>query len=76
MLFRSLDGSDVDSDAVLAGDVNLDNAVNLADIILLQKCLLGKTTLTEQQAKAADYAKDALINGTDLTALRQALQKG
>ena len=71
-----LDGSDADSDAVLAGDVNLDNAVNLADIILLQKYLLGKTTLTEQQAKAADYAKDALINGTDLTALRQALQKG
>ena len=71
-----LDGSDADSDAVLAGDVNLDNAVNLADIILLQKYLLGKTTLAEQQAKAADYAKDALINGTDLTALRQALQKG
>lgn len=71
-----LDGSGADSDAVLAGDVNLDNAVNLADIILLQKYLLGKTTLTEQQAKAADYAKDALINGTDLTALRQALQKG
>ena len=68
-----LDGSGTDSDAVLAGDVNLDNAVNLADIILLQKYLLGKTTLTEQQAKAADYAKDTLINGTDLTALRQAL---
>ena len=66
-----LDGSDADSDAVLAGDVNLDNAVNLADIILLQKYLLGEVTLTKEAYDCADVNTDEAVNGLDLSRLRQ-----
>lgn len=43
--------ADTPEEDILPGDVNLDKAVNTADIVLLQKYLLGAETLTKAQAK-------------------------
>ena len=65
--------ADTPEEDILPGDVNLDKAVNTADIVLLQKYLLGAETLTKAQAKNADVLADETVNGFDLTVLRQML---
>ena len=57
----------------IAGDVNLDGSVGVADAVLLQKYLLGKTALTAAQAENAELCKDGSINGFDLAALKRML---
>ena len=58
---------------IISGDVNQDQTVNTADVVLLQKYLLGEVSLTETQAKAADVQADNTVNGFDLAVLRQKL---
>lgn len=57
----------------LAGDLNLDGAVTVADVVLLQKHLIRAATLTDQQAAAGDLNKDGVCNGFDLVLLRRIL---
>ena len=52
------------------GDVNLDGTVNVQDVVLLQKYLLRKETLTAEQAKVADVKKDGVVNVIDLSRLK------
>ena len=53
------------------GDVNLDGNVNVQDVVLLQKYLLRKETLTAEQAKPADSNSDGVINVIDLSRLKK-----
>ena len=55
---------------VLLGDVNYDGAVSIADIVLLQKYLLGDAELTTEAFHNADINQDNALNGMDLSALR------
>lgn len=52
------------------GDVNLDGNVNVQDVVLLQKYLIRKETLTAEQAKPADSNSDGVINVIDLSSLK------
>lgn len=52
------------------GDVNLDGTVNVQDVVLLQKYLIRKETLTAEQAKAADVNEDGVVNVIDLSRLK------
>ena len=53
------------------GDVNLDDNVTVADVVLLQKYLLGEVTLTKDAYSCADVNMDETVNGLDLSRLRQ-----
>lgn len=53
------------------GDVNLDGTVNVQDVVLLQKYLIRKETLTAEQAKPADSNSDGVINVIDLSRLKK-----
>ena len=53
------------------GDVNGDGKVNLADIVTLQRFLLGSGSL--KNAGNADICSDGHIDAFDLTVLRQML---
>ena len=55
----------------MAGDINKDGTVNTADLVLLQKYLLGDAFLTQTQAETADLLEDQIVNGLDLVKLRQ-----
>lgn len=54
-------------------DINNDGKVNVADIVLLQKHLLGTGSLTADQCKIADVCKDGKINVYDIIIFRQIL---
>lgn len=56
---------------VNTGDINADGKVNLSDVVLLQKWLLGipETKLVDWQA--GDLHADGLLNGFDLCLLRR-----
>ena len=56
--------------AFLLGDVNLDGTLNVQDVVLLQKYLIRKETLTAEQAKAADVNEDGVVNVIDLSRLK------
>jgi len=53
------------------GDVNLDGNVNVQDVVLLQKYLIRKETLTAEQTKPADSNSDGVINVIDLSCLKK-----
>ena len=52
------------------GDVNLDGIINVQDVVLLQKYLIRKETLTAEQAKPADVNEDGVVNVIDLLRLK------
>ena len=52
------------------GDVNGDGAVTLADVVALQKWLLGGNAII---SAASDLSNDQAVNGLDLALLRQRL---
>ena len=54
----------------LPGDVNCDGTVSVADIVLLQKYLLGDAELTTVAFYNAVFNQDNALNGMDLSALR------
>ena len=57
------------------GDVNLDNAVTVLDIIALQRYLLKLDTFTEAQFHRADMDENSTANVIDLALLKKSLMK-
>lgn len=57
------------------GDVNGDGTANLNDLVLLQKYLVRKGTLTAEQSSRADLNDDHVLNVVDAMLLRQLLLK-
>ncbi len=55
------------------GDVNEDGQRTVADIVLLQKYLLGVESLTAEQAATADLSGDKVLNAFDLAILKKLL---
>ncbi|MBQ8012412.1 MAG: polysaccharide deacetylase family protein [Oscillospiraceae bacterium] len=62
-----------DADTPLAGDVNADGKLDVKDVILLQKYLLGLEELTQQQAENAALHPDDAVNAYDLAILKKML---
>ena len=61
------------SDAVIDGDVTLDNEVTVLDFVLLRKYLLNQNTLSEYEVIRADFNHDGQINIFDLLLLKKNL---
>ncbi len=59
--------------AGVKGDVNLDGTINVADLVMLQKYLLGTETLTAEQAFNADMNSNNALDVFDNILLRRAL---
>lgn len=59
----------------LPGDVNQDGSVEVMDLVLLQKYLHGKQSITRQQNLNADSNQDGIVNIYDLVLLKQLLLK-
>ena len=55
---------------VNTGDVNADSKLNLADVVLLQKWLLGVPEAKLADWQAGDLHADGVLNGFDLCMLR------
>lgn len=66
---------DVKSASVVGckGDVNLDSQVSVADAVMMQKYLLGRSELKCEQGYAIDVLSDAQLNAFDLAALKRQL---
>ncbi len=50
---------------IKAGDLNLDDKLNILDVIILNKAILGKEKLNSAQELAADANKDEKIDASD-----------
>ncbi|MDO5560504.1 MAG: glycoside hydrolase family 127 protein [Oscillospiraceae bacterium] len=57
----------------IRGDVNLDHTVSVSDAAMLQRYLLGKTDLTQEQIQTADMNYDNKINIIDFILLKKTL---
>lgn len=60
-------------DPYLLGDVNSDNSFNVADIVVLQKWLLGDPNAVLMNWRAADLCKDDVLNVFDLCEMKKFL---
>ena len=61
-------------DFLLEGDFNLDGSIGIADLVTANRYMLGYTKkLTDAQKISADICGDGVINGYDLTLLRETL---
>ena len=60
----------------IIGDVNMDGAFNIADVILLQKWLLAVPNTNLANWKAADLYDDNVLNVFDLCLMKQKLIYG
>ena len=73
------DGSlDVNKDFVaedekIKGDVNADGALNVADVVLLQKWLLAVPGIKLGEGEVADLYEDGNLNALDLAVMKQKL---
>lgn len=75
-LNASLDGggiSIVESDSTLYGDINLDGAVDLADVVLLNKAVAGAVTLGAEARRNADCNSDGGLSANDSMVLLEFL---
>ena len=59
----------------VTGDVNNDGAFSIADIVLLQKWLLGSPNVELPNWKAADMCEDGILNVFDLCMMRAELNR-
>ena len=57
----------------LLGDINADGSFNIADIVMLQKWLLGVSDVTLPNWKAADFCEDGKLNVLDLCMMKRKL---
>lgn len=55
----------------LQGDVNADGSFNVADVVMLQQYLLGTDDIIDWSV--GDVVQDSILNGFDLTQMRQLL---
>ena len=60
---------------VTCGDIDLDGKIDITDISVLSLALIGDSTLSVTEYKAADVTHDKQVNITDLAALRQYVSK-
>ena len=58
------------------GDINSDNSISVADIVILQKYLHSKQKFTKEQAQLADINDDGIVNVYDLILLKRKLIYG
>ena len=67
-------GSDLLASKSLLGDVNGDGIVDVMDLILLNKYIVGSANLSQEALAAADMNNDGSVNATDsLLLLKQIL---
>ena len=57
--------------AVIYGDINGDNAINLIDMLVIKKHLLNYQVLTGYKYEAADLNKDGVVNLIDLLIIKK-----
>lgn len=55
------------------GDLNNDRTLTVADVVLMQKWLLGSGNVKMNDWTAVDYCKDGVLDAYDLVLMRQAL---
>ncbi len=55
----------------LAGDVDLDGAVSVVDVVMMQKYLFGKASLSQNAYDNANVAADNSVNAFDLAVLKK-----
>lgn len=60
-------------DETLIGDINDDKKVNIADAVLLQEYLLGKTQFTKEEWERADILSDERVDVFDMVMMRKQL---
>ncbi|MDE6005213.1 MAG: dockerin type I repeat-containing protein [Oscillospiraceae bacterium] len=59
--------------AIIKGDISLDGTVNLQDVILLQKYLIGKEHINQTAFLSVDMNDDGIVNIYDFALLKNAL---
>ena len=74
VLFRNIELTKTVPD--IMGDVNMDGAFNIADVILLQKWLLAVPDTHLANWKAADFYDDHVLNVFDLCLMKRKLIYG
>ena len=57
----------------IKGDVTLDGTVNVADVVRLCRYLVHGEGISKTAYECADVTEDGIVNGFDLTLLRQML---
>ena len=65
----------VDPSKAMIGDVTQNGKVNLSDVVMLQKYLMGSYDLSDAQMKLADVTEDGNVTADDVTALMKSLLK-
>ena len=55
----------------IAGDVDQDDTISIADLVLMNNYLLGTQTFSEEQFKIADINNDTFVDVFDMTELRK-----
>lgn len=60
----------------LAGDLNLDGTVSVADVVMMQKYLLGLTPLSGDAYDNANVAADGAVNAFDMGVLKKMVTAG
>ena len=58
---------------IVVGDVNLDGELGVADLVMLQKYVLGVGQIDAEAAKEADVCNDGRIDIFDVVELRKLL---
>ncbi len=64
------------ANAATVGDLNGDGATNIADGVILQKYLIGKSNISEEYAKKADLNGDNQLDIFDLVLLKKVIIYG
>lgn len=54
-----------------AGDLNLDNSVNISDLVLLQQYLLNTASFSAEQYANADLNRDSVVDVFDMVDMRK-----
>jgi len=70
-IFLILAVASTGSSEAMLGDVNGDGIIDVRDVVLVQRHVLGKITLTAEQLKAADINGDGLVDARDVALIMQ-----
>ena len=74
VLFRNIELTKAVPEII--GDVDMDGAFNITDVILLQKWLLAVPDTNLANWKAADFNDDHVLSGIDLCLMKRKLIYG